>query len=118
MKKFGVEKNDPTNEQFDPNRHNAVFQVPDASKPPGTVAIVLKVNAFLGLLRSRIYDFESISLRIFFNNSEWIIFCKGCSQYVFGLQVGYMLHDRVLRPAEVGVTVAVDKEDTNQSNKA
>ena len=44
LKKFGVEKNDPTNEQFDPNRHNAVFQVPDASKPPGTVAVVLKVK--------------------------------------------------------------------------
>ncbi|GFZ04959.1 co-chaperone GrpE family protein [Actinidia rufa] len=74
LKKFGVEKYDPTNEQFDPNRHNAVFQVPDASKPPGTVAVVLKV--------------------------------------------GYMLHDRVLRPAEVGVTVAVDNEDMNQSNEA
>ncbi|XP_057460802.1 grpE protein homolog 2, mitochondrial-like isoform X2 [Actinidia eriantha] len=74
LKKFGVEKYDPTNEQFDPNRHNAVSQVPDASKPPGTVAVVLKV--------------------------------------------GYMLHDRVLRPAEVGVTVAVDNEDMNQSNEA
>lgn len=41
--KVGVEKFDPTNEQFDPNRHNAVFQIPDASKPPGTVAAVLKV---------------------------------------------------------------------------
>ncbi|PSR85306.1 Protein GrpE like [Actinidia chinensis var. chinensis] len=74
LKKFGVEKYDPTNEQFDPNRHNAVFQVPDASKPPGTVAVVLKV--------------------------------------------GYMLHDRVLRPAEVGVTVAVDNEETNQNTEA
>lgn len=60
FRKFGVEKYDPTNEQFDPNRHNAVFQVPDASKPSGTIAAVLKA--------------------------------------------GYMLHDRVLRPAEVGVT--------------
>lgn len=34
---------DPTNEPFDPHRHNAVFQVPDGSKPPGTVAAVLKV---------------------------------------------------------------------------
>ncbi|CAL5405478.1 unnamed protein product [Camellia sinensis] len=64
LKKFGVEKYNPTNEQFDPNRHNAVFQVPDASKPSGTIAVVLKA--------------------------------------------GYMLHDRVLRPAEVGVTEAVD----------
>nr|AAT45013.1 GrpE2 [Saccharum hybrid cultivar SP80-3280] len=60
FKKFGVEKFDPLNEKFDPNRHCAVFQIPDPSKPPGTVASVVKV--------------------------------------------GYMLHDRVLRPAEVGVT--------------
>lgn len=43
FKKFGLEKFDPTNEQFDPHRHNAVFQIPDASKEPGTVAVVLKV---------------------------------------------------------------------------
>ncbi|KAL9337792.1 hypothetical protein Peur_069561 [Populus x canadensis] len=64
FKKYGVEKFDPTNEPFDPHRHNAIFQVPDASKPPGTVAAVLKA--------------------------------------------GYMLHDRVIRPAEVGVTRAVE----------
>ncbi|KAL1332829.1 hypothetical protein HN51_061608 [Arachis hypogaea] len=60
FKKFGVEKFDPTNEAFNPHRHNAIFQMPDASKPPGTVGVVLKA--------------------------------------------GYMLHERVLRPAEVGVT--------------
>lgn len=43
FKKYGVEKYDPTNEPFDPHRHNAAFQFPDASKPPGTVAVVLKV---------------------------------------------------------------------------
>nr|GMC55190.1 grpE protein homolog 2, mitochondrial-like isoform X1 [Ipomoea batatas] len=64
FKKFGVTKYDPINEEFDPNKHNAVFQVPDPSKPPGTVAIVLKS--------------------------------------------GYMLHDRIIRPAEVGVTQAVE----------
>lgn len=32
------------NEPFDPHRHNAVFQVPDASKPPGVVAHILKVS--------------------------------------------------------------------------
>ncbi|KAI5562481.1 hypothetical protein BDE02_15G056500 [Populus trichocarpa] len=64
FKKYGIEKFDPTNEPFDPHRHNAIFQVPDASKPPGTVAAVLKA--------------------------------------------GYMLHDRVIRPAEVGVTREVE----------
>ncbi|KAL0362871.1 UNVERIFIED_CONTAM: GrpE protein2, mitochondrial [Sesamum calycinum] len=33
FKKFGLEKYNPINEEFDPNRHNAVFQVPDASRP-------------------------------------------------------------------------------------
>ena len=47
FKKFGMEKYDPINEPFDPNRHNAVFQVPDASKPEGTVAHVLKVKLAL-----------------------------------------------------------------------
>ncbi|KAK3030016.1 hypothetical protein RJ639_038115 [Escallonia herrerae] len=65
FKKVGVEKYDPTDENFDPNRHNAVFQVRDPSKPPDTVAVALKS--------------------------------------------GYLLHDCVIRPAEVGVTVAVDK---------
>ncbi|KZV56377.1 grpE protein, mitochondrial-like [Dorcoceras hygrometricum] len=66
FKKFGLEKYDPVDEEFDPNRHNAVFQVPSASKPANHVAVVLKA--------------------------------------------GYILHDRVIRPAEVGVTVAIDEE--------
>ncbi|KAK9689381.1 hypothetical protein RND81_09G056000 [Saponaria officinalis] len=69
FRKSGIEKIDPTNEQFDPNRDNAVFQVPDSSKPPGTVAVVLKA--------------------------------------------GYKLHDRIIRPAEVGVTVAVENNEAN-----
>ncbi|GLU23829.1 hypothetical protein SLE2022_398050 [Rubroshorea leprosula] len=71
FRKFGVEKFDPMNEPFDPHRHNAVFQVPDNSKPSGTVAHVLKA--------------------------------------------GYMLYDRVIRPAEVGVTQAPDN-DTSASD--
>lgn len=66
FKKFGVERYDPVNEQFDPNRHNAVFQVPDPSKPPNTIAVVMKP--------------------------------------------GYTLHERIIRPAEVGVAVGDDKE--------
>ncbi|KAL1202998.1 GrpE-like protein [Cardamine amara subsp. amara] len=67
FKKFGMEKYDPINEPFDPNRHNAVFQVPDASKPEGTVAHVLKS--------------------------------------------GYTLYDRVIRPAEVGVTQGGENQE-------
>ncbi|XP_055800767.1 grpE protein homolog 2, mitochondrial-like isoform X2 [Solanum dulcamara] len=64
FKKFGVGKYDPTNEEFDPNKHNAVFQVPDPKKAPGMVAVCLKS--------------------------------------------GYILHERIIRPAEVGVTVAME----------
>lgn len=46
FRKFGVEKFDPVNEQFDPHRHNAVFQIPDGSKAPDLVAAVLKVTKF------------------------------------------------------------------------
>uniref|UniRef100_A0A1J3H1Y0 GrpE protein homolog n=1 Tax=Noccaea caerulescens TaxID=107243 RepID=A0A1J3H1Y0_NOCCA len=74
FKKFGMEKYDPVNEPFDPNRHNAVFQVPDASKPEGTVAHVLKS--------------------------------------------GYTLHDRVIRPAEVGVTQGGANEDDKKESDA
>ncbi|XP_021755662.1 uncharacterized protein LOC110720888 isoform X3 [Chenopodium quinoa] len=69
FRKAGVEKYESIDEQFDPNRHNAVFQVPDNSKPPGTVAVVLKA--------------------------------------------GYMLNDRIIRPAEVGVTIAVENNDAS-----
>ncbi|KAK9155473.1 hypothetical protein Sjap_002953 [Stephania japonica] len=71
FRKFGVEKYEALNEPFDPNRHNAVFQLPDASKPAGTVAAVLKA--------------------------------------------GYMLHDRVIRPAEVGVTTGGSEEAEQDS---
>ncbi|OVA20038.1 GrpE nucleotide exchange factor [Macleaya cordata] len=71
FRKFGVEKFDPMNEQFDPHRHLAVFQIPDASKPPGTVATVLKS--------------------------------------------GYMLYDRIIRPAEVGVTQASENKSDQSS---
>eukprot|EP00252_Welwitschia_mirabilis_P011241 TRINITY_DN252_c0_g1_i1.p1 TRINITY_DN252_c0_g1~~TRINITY_DN252_c0_g1_i1.p1 ORF type:complete len:317 (-),score=52.67 TRINITY_DN252_c0_g1_i1:228-1178(-) len=68
LKKHGIEKFDPLHEIFDPNRHMAVFQVPDPERQPGTVAVVLKA--------------------------------------------GYTLHERVIRPAEVGVVVAKEAEST------
>ncbi|KQJ96322.1 hypothetical protein BRADI_3g22430v3 [Brachypodium distachyon] len=74
FKKFGVEKFDPLNENFDPNRHYALFQIPDPSKPSGTVAAVVKV--------------------------------------------GYMLHDRVLRPAEVGVTEGGPTEEITEEKSS
>ncbi len=59
LEKHGVKKFDPLGEKFDPNLHQAMFEVPDPSRPSGTVAQVV--------------------------------------------QPGYMIGERVLRPALVGV---------------
>ncbi len=60
MEKNGVRKFDPLGEKFDPNVHQAMFEVPDPSLPSGSVAQVV--------------------------------------------QPGYMIGERVLRPAMVGVS--------------
>jgi molecular chaperone GrpE len=54
-----VKKFEPLGEKFDPNLHQAMYEIPDASRPAGSVAQVV--------------------------------------------QPGYMIGDRVLRPALVGV---------------
>ncbi|GJP51136.1 hypothetical protein CLOM_g10302 [Closterium sp. NIES-68] len=59
FQQHGMERHDPLGHAFDPNLHNAVFELDDPSKEPGTIAHVLKV--------------------------------------------GYTLHGRVVRPADVGV---------------
>ncbi len=59
LEKHGVKKFEPLGEKFDPNLHQAMFEVPDPSVPAGTVAQVV--------------------------------------------QPGYMIGERVLRPALVGV---------------
>ena len=60
LEKNGVRQFSPEREKFDPNLHQAIFEVPDASVPAGSVVQVV--------------------------------------------QPGYMLGDRVLRPALVGVS--------------
>ncbi|CDK25898.1 unnamed protein product [Kuraishia capsulata CBS 1993] len=37
LSKYGLEKIEPVGEQFDPNRHEATFEVPQPDKEPGTV---------------------------------------------------------------------------------
>jgi molecular chaperone GrpE len=59
LEKHGVRKFDPAGEKFDPNVHQAMYEIPDPSVPVGTVAQVI--------------------------------------------QAGYMIGERVLRPALVGV---------------
>ena len=65
LEKHGVKKFEPTGEKFDPNLHQAMYEVPDPSLPNGTVAQVV--------------------------------------------QAGYMIGDRMLRPALVGVAKARPK---------
>jgi molecular chaperone GrpE len=65
LEKHGVKKFEPTGEKFDPNLHQAMYEVPDSPFPNGTVAHVV--------------------------------------------QAGYMIGDRVLRPALVGVAKAKPK---------
>ncbi|MGU3494732.1 nucleotide exchange factor GrpE [Xanthobacteraceae bacterium A53D] len=59
LEKHGVRKVEPVGEKFDPNLHQAMFEIPDATVPAGTVMQVV--------------------------------------------QSGYVIGDRVLRPAMVGV---------------
>lgn len=66
MERHGVKRIDPKGERFDPNFHQAMFEVPDPSQPANIVAEVV--------------------------------------------QVGYVIGDRVLRPALVGVTKGGPKE--------
>jgi molecular chaperone GrpE len=60
LQKNGVKKFSPEGEKFDPNQHEAMYEMPTADLPAGHVAQVM--------------------------------------------QAGYMLGDRVLRPAMVGVS--------------
>ncbi|KAJ1974385.1 GrpE, mitochondrial [Dimargaris xerosporica] len=60
LKRHGVEQFDPIDEEFDPNKHQAMYQVDLPDKKPGVVISVEKS--------------------------------------------GYMIHGRVMRPAQVGVT--------------
>jgi len=60
LARFGVKKMEEGDNRFDPNKHEALFEIPDEGRPAGTVA-------------------------------QWI-------------EPGYMIGERVLRPAKVGVT--------------
>lgn len=66
IERHGIKQISPLGEKFDPNLHQAMFQVEDANQPSGTVAQVV--------------------------------------------QAGYMIHDRLLRPAMVGVVKTRDSE--------
>jgi hypothetical protein len=44
LRENGVEKSRPLGEKFDPNLHEALFEMPDPSKEPGTIGAVTKVS--------------------------------------------------------------------------
>ena len=48
LEKNGVKKFDPTGEKFDPNFQQAMYEVPDASVPPGTVVQVVQAGYTIG----------------------------------------------------------------------
>jgi molecular chaperone GrpE len=74
FEKHGIRRVDALGQRFDPDRHEAVFEVADAASPPGTVAEVL--------------------------------------------QPGYLHHDRLLRPAKVGVAKDEGRPDPATSERS
>src|SRR5256885_3076744 len=48
LEKHGVKKFDPSGQKFDPNFQQAMFEVPDASVPPGTVVQVMQAGYTIG----------------------------------------------------------------------
>jgi molecular chaperone GrpE len=72
LERNGVRKFSPVAEKFDPNLHQAMYEVPDSDAAPGTVAQVI--------------------------------------------QAGYMLGDRVLRPAMVAVAKGAPKSSAPSAN--
>src|SRR4030088_2152692 len=48
LEKHGVKKFEPLGEKFDPNLHQAMYEVPDPSRPVGTVAQVVQPGYMIG----------------------------------------------------------------------
>jgi molecular chaperone GrpE len=48
LEKHGVKRIEPLNQKFDPNRHQAMFEIEDASVPSGTVVQVMQAGYLIG----------------------------------------------------------------------
>src|SRR6266403_5894855 len=48
LEKNGVRKFDPAGEKFDPNVHQAMYEIPDPSVPAGTIAQVIQSGYMIG----------------------------------------------------------------------
>lgn len=62
LKRHGLEKVNPMGEAFDPNKHEAVFQVPMEDKEPGTVLNVQQIGFALNgrTIRACLSSFSSL----------------------------------------------------------
>lgn len=74
LERHGIRRVDPLGQRFDSNLHEALYEIPDETKPAGTVGQVV--------------------------------------------EVGYLLNDRLLRPAKVGVTKGGPKAETGPAQPA
>jgi len=48
LEKHGVKKLEPLGQKFDPNRHQAMYEMEDASVPSGTVVQVMQAGYTIG----------------------------------------------------------------------
>ena len=48
LEKHGVKKIDPLGQKFDPNRHQAMYEIEDASVPNGSVVQVVQAGYLIG----------------------------------------------------------------------
>jgi molecular chaperone GrpE len=48
LEKNGVKRIEPAGERFDPNRHQAMFEVPDPTVPSGTIVQVMQAGFTIG----------------------------------------------------------------------
>lgn len=48
LERHGVKKLEPEGQKFDPNMHQAMFEVPDETKPSGTVTTVVQAGYAIG----------------------------------------------------------------------
>lgn len=74
LERHGIKRVDPLGQRFDSNLHEALYEIPDPTKPAGTIGQVV--------------------------------------------EVGYLLNDRLLRPAKVGVTKGGPKPEAAPAQPA
>ncbi len=48
LEKQGIRRIDPNGQRFDPNLHQAMYEVPDENLPPGTIVQVLQAGFTIG----------------------------------------------------------------------